>query len=119
MAEPKPTRPRRSATSKWRRDVALSRRQTPLRKGKQLQYLRFNSNFIPHESLRLLLTYLSISGIFSNNNSVSIALSNGGFFKDDRNFYAFFDPLPLSERKMTSLLLNTMMSLLLIVTAFG
>ena len=41
----------------------------------------------------------------------------GAYFKDDRNFLAFFDPLPLSERKMTSLLLYTMTSLLL--TAFG
>ena len=40
-------------------------------------------------------------------------------FKDDRNFSAFFDPLPPSERKMMSLLLYTMTSLLLIVTAFG
>ena len=31
------------------------------------------------------------------------------YFKDDRNFWAFFDLLLPSERKMTSLLLNTMM----------
>ena len=43
----------------------------------------------------------------------------GAYFKDDRNFWAFFDPLPPSERKMTSLLLYTMTSLLLILTAFG
>ena len=35
-----------------------------------------------------------------------------------RNFWAFFDPLPPSERKMTSLLIYTMKSLLLILTAF-
>ena len=43
----------------------------------------------------------------------------GAYFKDDRNFWAFFDPLPPSERKMTSLLLYTMTPLLLILTAFG
>ena len=42
----------------------------------------------------------------------------GAYFKDDRNFWAIFDPLPPSERKMTSLLLYTMTSLLLILTAF-
>ena len=45
--------------------------------------------------------------------------TKGAYFKDDRNFSAFFDPLPQSERKMTSLLLYTMTSLLLILTAFG
>ena len=42
----------------------------------------------------------------------------GAYFKDDRNFSAFFDPLPPSERKMTPLLLYTTRSLLLILTAF-
>ena len=46
------------------------------------------------------------------------SLFKGAYFKDDRNFSAFFDPLPPSERKMTSLLLYTMTSLLLILTAF-
>ena len=40
-------------------------------------------------------------------------LGKGAYFKDDRNFP------PPSERKMTSLLLNTMTSLLLILAAFG
>ena len=48
-----------------------------------------------------------------------VAHVKGAYFKDDRNFSAFFDPLPPSERKMTSLLLYTMTSLLLILTAFG
>ena len=65
---------------------------------------------------------LRISMLFSVNATYprqDIQNRQGGFFKDDRNFQAFFDPLPPSERKMTSLLLNTMTSLLLIVTAFG
>ena len=49
----------------------------------------------------------------------SMSLHLGADFKDDRNFSAFFDPLPPSERKMTPFLLNAMTSLLLIVTAFG
>ena len=48
-----------------------------------------------------------------------LIFAKGAYFKDDRNFLAFFDPLPPSERKMTSLLLYTMTSLLLILTAFG
>ena len=54
----------------------------------------------------------------SNFARVSMKLCQGAYFKDDRNFCALFDHLPSSERKMTSLLLYTMTSLLLILTAF-
>ena len=41
----------------------------------------------------------------SNFAQVSMKLCQGAYFKDDRNFWTFIDPLPSSERKMTSLLL--------------
>ena len=43
--------------------------------------------------------------------------AQGPYIKYDRNFLAFFDPLPPSDCKMTSSLLNSMTSLLLILTA--
>ena len=50
--------------------------------------------------------------------SVKKSSSKGAYFKDDRNFWGFFTLSPPSERKMMSLLLYTMTSLLLILTAF-
>ena len=58
------------------------------------------------------LICLDLKTLFGMSKMVNKDLySKGQYIKYDRNFFAFFDPLPSSDSKLKSLMLNTMTSL--------
>ena len=73
----------------------------------------------PPQNVHCSLQHISVN-IFAGLKTTSLrhnVYSKGPYIKYDRNFLAFFNPLPPSDCKMMSLLLNRKTSLLLILTA--